>query len=400
MANERVFVSRVVRLPLTDDEGANIGRIEDLVMVPSHRRSPRVLGFVASVQRRRIFINVARVDEIAPGGVRLRSGAIDIHPFEKRPGEILAAREILNRRIGTRVVNDLALRHIEGKKPFWELATVALGSPGPLRRRRSSHIVEWTEIAELFDAGPVAREIASMRDMHPSDVAKLLRSLPMSRRQQLAAAMEDDRLAELLEELPEDEQVRIIEGIDLERLAHVIEEMDPDDAVDLLGELPGEKRGQLLDAMEPEDARPLRRLLLYDTKTAGGLMTSQPVIATPESTVAEALARLRESPLEPVLAAQIFVCRPPTETPTGSFLGVVGIQRLLREQPSLSVGQCVNEEIEAITPDMPEIQVAHRLAQYDLLALAVCDRGGRLLGAVTVDDMLDHLLPRDWRRTR
>jgi CBS domain-containing protein len=400
VADELVFVSRVTRLPLHDADGAPVGRVEDVVLVPSHKRPPRVLGFVASVQRRRIFVNVARVAELDSTGIRLNGGVLDLRRFELRQGEILAVDSILDRRIGTSVVNDLALRHVEGKTPTWEVAAVALGSPGPLRRRRSSRVVGWKEIAELFDAGPVAREIASMRDMHPSDVAKLLRSLPIARRQQLAAAMDDDRLADLLEELTEAEQLRIVEGIDLDRLAHIIEEMDPDDAVDLLGEMPGEQRIQLLAAMEPEEARPLRRLLLYDTNTAGGLMTSEPIVVTGEATVAEALARLREYSVPAVLAAQVFVVQPPTETPTGTYLGVVGIQRLLREAPSTELQRCLSGDPEAIEPSMPELQVAQRLAQYDLLAIAVVDDGGRLLGAVTVDDILDHMLPVDWRRGR
>lgn len=400
MADELIFVSRVIRLPLVDSEGGHLGRVDDVVLVPSHRRAPQVLGFVASVQRRRIFLKVGRVAELSATGLRMRPGSIDIRHFELRPGEILAAGSVLNRRIGTRVVNDIALRHLEGKTPTWEVATLAIGSPGPLRRRRSSRMVGWNEVAELFDAGPLAREVASMREMHPSDVAHLLRSLPHSRRQQLAEAMDDDRLADLLEELTEDEQVRLVQDIDLERLAHVIEEMDPDDAVDLLAELPGERRVQLLAAMEPEDARPLRRLLLYDTKTAGGLMTSSPVIVTPETTIAEALARVREFSLSPVLAAQVFVTRAPVETPTGAYLGVVGIQRLLREPPSIEIGECLMGDVETVEPDTPEMQVAQQLAQYDLLALPVCDHGGRLLGAVTVDDMLDHLLPENWRRAK
>lgn len=397
MADELVFVSRIIRLALIDSEGAPLGRVDDVVVVPASRKAPRVLGFVASVQRRRIFINAARVSELGVSGLRLRSGTIDLRHFQLRPGEILAADQIMDKRHGTSVVNDIALRYVEGKLPRWEVAAVALGAPGPLRRRRSSRVVAWNEVAELFDSGPVAREVAGMRDMHPSEVAKMLTALPLERRRQLAGALDDDRLADLLEELPEDEQLRIVEGIDLERLAHVIEEMDPDDAVDLLGEMPGEQRIKLLASMDPEEARPLRRLLLYDTKTAGGLMTSEPVILTPDTTIAEALARVREFELPPVLAAQVFVVRAPTETPTGAYLGVVGVQRLLREAPSTLLERCLEPDSEAIEPDMPEIEVAQRLAQYDLMAIAVVDGAGRLLGAVTVDDIIDHLLPRDWR---
>ena len=210
--------------------------------------------------------------------------------------------------------------------------------------------------------------------------------------------MDDERLADLLEEMPEDEQLRMVENIDLERLAHVIEEMDPDDAVDLLGHMPGEQRIRLLASMDPEEARPLRRLLLYDTKTAGGLMTSEPIILAPHITVAEALARVRQYELPPALAAQVFVVRPPTDTPTGAYLGVVGIQRLLREAPGSELEHVLEPDSEAINADLPEMEVAQKLARYDLLALAVVDGAGRLLGAVTVDDMVDHLLPRDWRR--
>lgn len=400
MSDELVFVSKVIRLPLTDADGAPVGRIADVVLVPVHKAPPRVLGFVAVVQRRKIFVSVGKIDEIGARGIRLRGGTLDLRRFEARPGETLAANDILDRRHGTRVINDLALRSIEAKPPSWELAAVAIGSPGPLRRRRSSRIVDWSEISDLFDSNPVTREVASMRDMHPADVARLVHALPITRRQQLAAAMDDDRLADLLEEMPEDEQLRIIENLDMERLAHVIEEMDPDDAVDLLGEMSGEKRIQLLASMDPEDARPLRRLLLYDTNTAGGLMTSEPAIVGPTVTVAEALARLREYALPPVLAAQIFVVNPPTQTPTGAYLGVVGIQRLLRETPSTKVADCLQEDDAFLSPEEPDLQVAKRLAQYDLLAIAVVDAGGRLLGAVTVDDILDHVLPVDWRRGR
>ncbi len=401
MSDELVFVSKITRLPLTDSDGAPVGRVVDVVLVPVHKAPPRVLGFVAVVQRRKIFIAIAKTEELSGMGLRLRGGMLDLRHFEKRQGETLAIDDLLDRRVGTRVINDVALRAIEAKPPTWEIAAVSMSSPGPLRRRRSSHIVDWKEIADLFDTSPVTREVAAMRDMHPSDVARLLRSLPLPRRQQLAAAMEDDRLADLLEELPEDEQLGIVENIDFDRLTRVVEAMDPDDAVDFLGEMTPTQRLRLLDSMDPEDARPLRRLLLYDNNTAGGLMTSAPVVVEPDTTVAEVLARLREYELPPALAAQAFVARPPIETPTGAFLGVVGIQRLLRETPSSSIGQCLTEgEDEYISPTMTDHKVAQRLAQYDLLAIPVVDDGGRLLGAVTVDDMLDHLLPGDWRRHR
>jgi len=209
--------------------------------------------------------------------------------------------------------------------------------------------------------------------------------------------MEDERLADILEELPEAEQLRIIEALDLDRLVSVLEEMSPDDAADLLAEMPGDQRTMVLDAMDIEDAVSLRRLLAYQEGTAGHLMTPEPIILSPQSTVAEALARIRESEVPPALAAQVFITQPPWVTPTGTYLGVVHFQRLLREPPGMELGRCLVDE-PTILPSTPEREVAERLASYNLLAVPVCDETRRLLGTITVDDVLDHALPVGWRQ--
>jgi Mg/Co/Ni transporter MgtE len=230
-------------------------------------------------------------------------------------------------------------------------------------------------------------------------MATAIREMPLHQRRALAEALEDERLADLLEELSEEEQVRIVEGLDLERVARVLDEMDADDAADLLGEMSGLRRAELLGAMDPEEAEPVRRLLSYLPDTAGGLMNPEPIILAPSVTVAEALARMREPDVPVAMAAQVFVCRPPTETPTGRYLGVAHFQRLLREAPSKPVGRCLDEHVTPIRDDASDRDVAGRLAAYDAVALPVTDAHGRLVGAVTVDDVLDRLLPSDWRIT-
>ncbi len=392
-----VYVSRLVKLPLVDADGEPIGQIADVVLVPPGRNNPRVLGFVAKVQRRSIFLNAARVGEIDPVGVRLRTGTIDVRPFSRRAGEKLVVGDLFGTRVGEDHITDVALDE-DVERSVWRVTTVALGGRGPLRRRRSPRLVAWSEVAAHFDAGPEYAEVAELREMHPSEVARAVRALPLARRRQLADLMEDERLADLLEELDEDDQVRLIEGMDLERLARVLEEMEPDDAVDLLAELPEDERQALLAAMEPEESTPLRRLLAYDEDTAGGLMTPEPVVLPLSSTVAEALAVIRDAALPMELAAQVFVVRPPTSTPTGVFLGAVPFQRLLREPPATALEHCVFDEPDWVPPEMTGREVAERLAAYDSLAVAVCDAAHRLIGAVTVDDVLDHVLPEGWRR--
>jgi CBS domain-containing protein len=398
VASSPIYAARLLRLPLADADGGALGRVEDMVLSAAGRtEAPRVLGFVSTVQRRRIFVGSGRVGSVDAEGVRLRTGSIDVRHFQRRPGELLVT-DLLDRRTPDGVVLDLGLEPLPGRLAGWQVGTVVLADRRPRLRRPATKEVRWTAMGALLGAGTVAAEVASLADLHPADVAARVRALPLPRRRQLAEAMEDERLADLLEELPEEEQLRIIEGLDLERAADVLEEMEPDDAADLLGEMPAERRQELLAAMEPEEATPLRRLLTYASSTAGGLMTPEPVVLAPTTTVAEAQARLRQPELPMALAAQVFVARPPTETPTGPYLGSVGFQRLLREAPSTAIGECLDEGPDAaVPPDLPDADVAERLARYDAMAVAVCDDAGRLVGAVTVDDVLDHLLPEDWR---
>jgi hypothetical protein len=393
-----IYVSRLTRLPLVAADGTPLGSVDDVVDVPVGTEPARVLGFVATVQRRRIFVNAARVGSIDPGGVRMRSGTIDVLAFRQRPGEQLLKQDVFGLRVGADEVIDVAIE-LDRDTGTYYVTSVALGGHGPLRRRRTRRIAPWRDVAVRFESNPDLEEVAELREMHAADVAARIAALPAARRRELAELMEDERLADQLEELPEEEQLRITAGLDLERAAHVLEEMEPDDAVDLLGEMTESDRQRLLEAMVPEESQPLRQLLTYDDDSAGGLMTPEPVILPFSATVAEALAVVREADLPVELAAQVFVVQPPTSTPTGAYLGIVPFQRLLREAPSTSLEHCVFDEPEPVPPDLPLREVAERLAAYDALAIPVCDPTKRLIGAVTVDDVLDHVLPADWRRS-
>ena len=149
--------------------------------------------------------------------------------------------------------------------------------------------------------------------------------------------------------------------------------------------------------MEPEDAEDVLRLMNYEDYSAGGMMTTEPLVMSADSTVAEALAAVRKSEISPALASQIFVCRQPLETPTGRFMGIVHYQRLLREPPATRLGSIVDTNTQGLNPDAGLNEVSSYLASYNLLSLPVIDANDRLLGAVTVDDVLDHLLPENWR---
>jgi CBS domain-containing protein len=400
VAEDLIFASRLTRLPLLDVDATAIGRIDDLVLLPLEGRAPQLLGLVANVQRRRIFVNANRIGTLDRTGVTLRFGSVNLRRFSLRRGEVLASSLTSGARVDGVPVRDLGLRTM--RSGGFELAVLVLSPSGPLPFRRTApKTVPWSDAGPLLQADPAAGEAAALRELHPSEGARRLRALPFLRRREVAAAMEAENLAQVLEELPENEQVLLIESLDLEQAADVLEAMAPDDAADLLAELPNAERTELLAALSTDDAASLSRLLEHDEHTAGGLMTPEPVIVTKTATVAEALARLREHGVPPPLATVVFVVEPPVDTPTGTFLGGVGFQQLLREPPSMAVSTCLEQRTPvSVPPDLNERAVAERLAEYNLLALAVCDGNGRLLGAVTVDDVLDRTLPADWRSRR
>jgi CBS domain-containing protein/sporulation protein YlmC with PRC-barrel domain len=391
-----VYVSRLTRLPLLGADGAEIGRVVDAVF-DLGSKPPRINGLVVAVQRRRVFVGIGRIGEIGNDGVRLRRSSVNLRQFELRPGERLLAGELIGSRVRDQRVVDIGLT--PAPEPFaWEIATVALAGRRVPGLRRAPTVLDWSEVGELFASdSPVDRQAAELGNLHPAEMAATIRRLPLSRRRVLAGALEDDRFADLLEEMSEDEQVKLVEGLDQERLGRVLDEMEADDAADLLGEFPAHRQAELLHAMDPEEAEPVRRLLSYPPDTAGGLMTPEPVILAPTASVADALARVRDPDLPVPMACQVFISRPPLETPTGRYIGMVGIQRLLRETPSKPLGRCVEEDVEAVPATLSDREVASRLAAYDVVALAVIDEVGRLVGAVTIDDVLDRVLPANWR---
>jgi CBS domain-containing protein len=405
MAGDLIYAFRVLRLPLLDAGGAPIGRIEDLVAVPGRPGRPgeppippRIVGFVASSQRRRIFVNANRVSELNADGARLRSWDVDLNPFHPRPGEVLIDAELIDRKIGAETVSDIGMRAIsDGRSTRWEIDKVRLATRNSLRRP-TYRLVDYEEVPALFDAPTeMQAEAARLRDFHPAEVAAFVRALSNDQRRQIAEAMDDERLANVLEELPEEEQVRLVESLDHDRLEGVFDEMEFDDLADLLGEMSKAQQERMLEVMDDDDAETVRRLLSYEEGTAGGLMTPEVIILGTTATVAEALAQIRHPDWVVSIAAQVFVTQAPYRSPTGRFLGVVHVQRLLREPPNMEVGRLL-DDVPIVSPEMSDREVAERLASYDLLAVPVCDEAGRLLGAVTVDDVIDRMLGAGWRK--
>src|SRR3984893_695637 len=314
MSGHQVFTSRLKGRPLLDSEGLTIGRIRDVVIRPgAAKEPPRALGLVVMLQRRRIFVNLGQIVEISVEGAPLRGASVALDRFPRRTGEILAS-ELYGQHVTDGSIVDVAISPSEQQRIGWEVCALAV-SRGRSLLHRGPEIVSWDQYPELFKTDPLTEQLAELRELQPADLATAVEGLPPTRRDQIAAALDDEELDDLLEEMPEQDQVRLLASLELERSADVVEEMQPDDAADLLAEMPAEQRERLLTAMEAVQAADLRRLLRYDATTAGGLMTSQPLIVTPDVPVAEVLARIRDPEMPVTAAVQVYVCEPPTMTP-------------------------------------------------------------------------------------
>ncbi|SOD73035.1 Mg/Co/Ni transporter MgtE [Jatrophihabitans sp. GAS493] len=404
----RVFIARLSGIGVFDPSGDQLGRIRETVAtLRIGRQPPRVLGLVLEIQHRhRIFVPMGRVTRIEPDAVTLSSGTVNMKRFERRPSELLVLAELLDRTVTTTddqqqvSIVDAAME--QNRTGDWEITRLAVRSGGGRLSRRRGQLfqVAWDEVDGLAlaeNSQGTETLLSVLAGLRPADVASALQDMPAKRRLEVVAALDDERLADILEELPEDDQVSLLTSLADERAADVLEAMNDDDAADLLGEMPADDQERLLKLMEPDEAEPVRRLMTYGDYTAGGLMTTEPVILLPDATVAEALALVRNPDLSPALAAQVFIVRPPQATPSGKFLGTAHLQRLLREPPSALVSGLAERDTRSLRPNTQIADITRHLATYNLVAAPVIDENGRLLGAVSVDDVLDHLLPEDWR---
>lgn len=410
--NTRFYATRIAGTGLFDPIGDRIGKIRDVVLVPQQGRPARAVGIVVEVPgKKRIFVPITKITSISTGQV-ITEGSLNMRRFEMRRSEELAIGDLLERRVqlkdgsGHAFVEDIAFEQ-QTRTKEWEISKLHVrrdkhtSTLSKLVGRSSETLtVDNYDVMGLFgtqEEQSAQLLLASYSDLKPADLAELIQEMEPNRRIDIVRELSNERLAWVLEELPEDTRVEVMQAIEPDRAADVLDVMDPDDAADLLQELPDALGQRLLEQMEPEEAADVRRLLEYDEYTAGGMMTTEPLIVAPETPVAHCLALISREELSPALAAMVYVCRQPLETPTGRLLGGVHFQHLLRERPDRPVGEIIDQDQVTLTAESHLHHVTREMATYNLVSIPVVDSDRHLLGAVTVDDVLDHVLPDDWR---
>lgn len=406
MSANRVFVARLAGCGVFDPLGDRVGKVIDVLVAYRNSGAPRTTGMLIEITgRRRVFVPIARVTSIAPGQV-ITNGLIDLRRFTQRGQEVRIIAEMLGRKVslkdgsGQASIEDLAIE--QNAQKDWVVSDLFIRRPKTSATpfgRGTTLFVEWNDVIEQQSEESQSAEqlIATYSDMLPADLASALMDLPEDRMIEVAEELDDERLADVLEELPEEEQIEIVQDLDDERAAEVLDLMQPDDAADLMQNLPEDRAEAILDLMDEEEADDIRRLMSFGEFTAGGLMTTEPVICSADATVAEAMALIRRKEVAPALAASVFVTLPPHETTTGRYLGMVHFQKLLRYPPHERLGSLLDTDVEPVSAETHISKIHRTLANYNLVALPVVDKENKLIGVVTVDDVLDHLLPDDWR---
>src|SRR5436309_1358428 len=404
-----LYLSQALGRPILDLEGERVATLKDVIVRLGEGDHPPAAGFLARYQRRDFFLPRWRISDFGEHGVRLNSDILDLRPFMRRDGEVLLARDVLDKQLidvdGKRVVRVNDVQIIEAANE-WHVtgADVSLSglwrrlAPSILRTSRPVEVIDWADVGYLAtDAATVQLKSSrgKLARLHPVEIARLAEAFSYQHGTQIVESLDDETAAETLEEMAAERQAQILGDMDEERAADILEHMSPDEAADVLGDLPEEKAEDLLNRMEDDEQLEVAELLPYADDTAGGLMTTEFVTLPRDLTVGEALARLREMAEPPNMMYYLYVVA--TEG-SWSLEGVIALRSLILADSSAPLERVMRSDIQVAHPDDDGEEVAQKVAEYNLLALPVVDDAGEILGIVTVDDAIELLLPRDWRQ--
>src|SRR5215470_8719846 len=404
-----LYLSQVLGRPIRDLEGLRVATVKDVIVRLGADDHPPVTGLVARYRRRDFFLSRWRISDLNLQGVRLNSDILDLRPFVRRDGEVLLARDVLDKQLvdvdGKRVVRVNDVQIIEAANE-WRVTGADVSLHGLWRRlapagffaKRPVEVIDWADVGYLAtDAATVRLKSASdkLARLHPVEIARLAEALSYHHGSEIVEALDDETAAETLEEMPAESQARILSDMDEERAADILEWMSPDEAADVLGDLPEEKAEELLGLMESAEQAEVAELLPYEDDTAGGLMTTEFVTLPRDLTVGAALARLREMAETPNMIYYLYVV---SGEDSWKLIGVISLRNLILADPSAPLSGVMRAEIQVAHPHDDAAEVAQKISEYNLLALPVVDAAEEILGIVTVDDAIEILLPKDWRQ--
>lgn len=408
-----LYVSQIIGQPIYDARNDKIATISDVMVRYGSEDYPPVIGVVARLRRRNFFIPRRNIATLSEHGARMSSTKLDLTPFERREGEVLLAKDVLDNQLidvdGKRVVrvNDVQLIDVGGD--FWRVTGADVSLQGFVRRlmpkgfygsQRPVEVLDWADVGYLAtDTATVTVQLKSSKDklsrLHPVEIAQLAETLSPIHRTEVVESLDNETAADTLEEMSTEAQARILEEMDEERAADILEEMSPDDAVDVLDEMDEDKAQELFDLMEEDEKADVAELMHFEHDTAGGLMTTEFIVFPKNLTAGEAIARLREMAETPGMIYYLYVVE---EEGSWKLAGVMSLRSLILADPTRPLSEVMRSEFRSAHPGDSSEEVAQTISEYNLLALPVIDDEGDIAGIVTVDDAMEILLPKNLQR--
>jgi CBS domain-containing protein len=401
----RLALSAILHSPLVDRAGGRLGRVDDVIARFAEGGYPPVTGLVGRIAGRKLFIPRDRIAAMKPGSVQLAGEDLNLAHFERRQGEVLLGDDVLGRRLisvdaGRLVVaHDIELRYEDSR---WVVAGVDT-RPRGLRGRlfgggsENPGFVDWAAVEPFVGHVPSSRllmPLRRLRRLHPAQIADLVEAASHDEGEEIISAVHGDPEleADVFEELNTEHQVEFLRDKSDAEAAAVLAEMGPDDAADLVTELDQPRRAPILSLLPPSQQAKVRALLSYGQSSAGGLMSPDFVSVPPDATVTDALAAVRAADVLPQVVADVFLLD------DGHLAGSVPLIELLRADGGMRISALVEHSNASVHVDDDFPEVARRMADFNLTVVAVLEDDDRVIGVITVDDVLEAMLPDSWRR--
>jgi len=404
-----LHLSLVLGGALRDAQGLRLGKVEDLIVRLGADEYPPVTGLMAEVAGRTVFVPADLVSEIAAGGATLSESTLSLQPFARRPQEVLLKEDVLDHQLinvdGARLVrtNEIEIARFDG---WYRVIGVDTGPRGLFRRvlpKRFAGTIEPGKILDWASVEPFTGHVPTVRlriphpklgRLHPAQLADLVEAASHREGGEILDALRADaeREADVFEELDARHQIEFIDERSDEEAAQILARMESDDAADLVGALPEERREDILSLLPPTQSRRVRALLGYEPATAGGLMSPDFVCVFAQATQNEVLDRIARSTFSADALAWVFVMNQ-----SKRLKGAIHLVDLLRADPSLPLGELA-QPAQRLRADADLEETARLMTDYDLTVVPVVDDEERMIGVITVDDVLEVVLPKGWRR--
>ncbi len=411
MSDAIVHLSSLAGSPLLDSAGERLGRVEDVVArLDLGEELPPVIGLTARIGGRELFVPIDRIEQLGPDEARTATTKLNLAQFERRAGEVLLRGDVLDHSlINVDTARLVTAREVElvCDNGTWRVAGIDPGLrprlwrflPRRFRGHDTDHrqFVAWSHLEPFVRHVPTSRlKLASrrLRRLHPAQIADLVEAASHEEGEEILEAVGQDKEleADVFEELDDEHQVEFLRERTDEEAAAVLARMASDDGADLLLEIDQERRIPILNLLPPAKQRKIRSLLGYNPSTAGGMMNPDFVAVSAEATVDDALARIRSSELGSQQVSVVFVT-----DEHGVFVGAVSLDQLVRAVGEQRLGGLLESPTPNVRVDADLPEVARLMSDYNLIAMPVLDNAGRPVGIVAVDDVLEQLVPEEWR---